>query len=379
MATNNQPFAYLKISDGCSCKCSYCTIPAIRGPYHSYSFEQINAQVANLVKQNIKEVILIAQDTGIWASDLPPNNNLSSPRRREAAGEERSDERNNPLSSPRLGEAEGERSERNNPLSSPRLGEAEGERSERNAGDPHTNPKSPTAPQSLAQLLDTLARSYPQTWFRVMYLQPRGVTDELLRVMAAHSNICNYLDIPLQHASPKIIKQMHRSGSGTKYLELLAKIRRELPAVTLRTTLIAGFPGETRSDARQLEQFLQAAQFDYAGVFCYSQEDGTVAGARSDQVPMRTRKARAQRLRDIADTAGFERAEALCGSLQQVLICGEDEDGIYGRTQGQAPDVDGVVYLSGRGSKKLSIGSIVSARITESICYDLYAELVKKP
>jgi ribosomal protein S12 methylthiotransferase len=303
-AINRQPWAYVKISDGCSRKCSFCTIPMIRGPYHSYSFEQINLQIADLVNQGVKEIILIGQDTGIWGNDLDS-----------------------------------------------------------------------AQPKTLAKLLDTLANKYPETWLRVMYLQPQGINEDLLNVMAEHNNICSYLDIPLQHANAKVIREMHRSGNGKKYLDLITKIRAAVPGVTLRTTLIAGFPGETRADARELEQFIETAKFDYVGVFCYSQEQNTQAGERTDQVPMRTRKARLQRLRDVADRVGFEQADTLYDSLQKVLVCGQDEQGIYGRTQGQAPEVDGVVYLTGKAVEQLRFGDIVSVKITDTICYDLYAEL----
>jgi ribosomal protein S12 methylthiotransferase len=231
--------------------------------------------------------------------------------------------------------------------------------------------------QNLAQLLDLLATSFPATWLRVMYLQPEGLTTELLEVMAAHDNICHYLDIPLQHASATVLKAMNRRGSGQEYLELLSRIRSMLPAVTLRTTVIAGFPGETRADARELERFIAAAEFDYVGVFIYSQEEGTVAGRRTDQVPLRTRKARAQRLRDLADTIGFARTAQRVGSTCEVLICEQDEDAaaegdtraLLGRTKGQAPEVDGMVHLT-EGVP----GQIVSVRMVDAICYELDGE-----
>jgi ribosomal protein S12 methylthiotransferase len=186
--------------------------------------------------------------------------------------------------------------------------------------------------------------------------------------MAAHANIARYLDIPLQHASQRVLADMNRSGSSDEFLALLARVRAALPGVTIRTTVMAGFPGETRAESLELERFIQAAEFDYVGVFAYSTEAGTVAGERSDQVPMRTRRARAQRLRDLADAIGFRRAEARIGQSITVLVT-EYEDGVpIGRHMGQSPEVDGVVRLD-RGEP----GQVVQARVTDSICYDLDA------
>jgi ribosomal protein S12 methylthiotransferase len=324
--TCSAPWAYVKIADGCDRNCSFCTIPLIKGHYRSVPAEEILAEVSELVQGGVREIILIAQDTGIWGRDL---------RRADFAA--------------------------------------------------HGN----TAINNLATLLDALAARHGETWFRVMYLQPQGITDELLSVMAKHANICNYLDIPLQHAASRILKEMNRKGSGPEYLELLKRIRTALPSVALRTSVIAGFPGETKAEAKELERFIEQANFDYVGVFVYSQEDGTAAGQRSDQVPMRTRKARAQRLRDLADNIGFERAAAHVDTVQEVLVVEFDEDGaeadsegdgvsecsgaqgLLGRTKGQAPEVDGMVHL-----KVGSVGDLVSVRIVEAYCYDLDGEVV---
>ncbi|MDR1713959.1 MAG: 30S ribosomal protein S12 methylthiotransferase RimO [Coriobacteriales bacterium] len=293
--------AYLKIADGCSRHCAFCTIPAIRGPYRSVPASEIVAEADELVASGVRELVLIAQDTGLWQGDAAE---LSGPR-------------------------------------------------------------------NLAALLELLARRFPQVWLRVMYLQPQGVSDELLATMAAHANICNYLDIPLQHANTRILGEMNRQGSGVEYLQLLARIRQALPDVALRTTVIAGFPGESRAEARELERFIEQAEFDYVGVFPYSPEEGTVAGERTDQVPRRTRLARAQRLRDLADAIGFARTEQQVGSRQQVLVLEPDPEQVnpyplLGRTQRQAPEVDGLVHLD-RGEP----AEVISARIMAACCYDL--------
>lgn len=332
MRTVDKPWAYVKISDGCDRFCSFCTIPFIRGRYKSRPAKEISAEIDGLVANGVREIILIGQDTGIWGRDLTaPNRDIACPD---------------------------------------------------NGSDP----------VNLAQLLDSLARSHPKTWIRVMYLQPLGVTDELLDVMSKHENICKYLDIPLQHASKRILKEMNRTGSGPEFLGLLDRIRTALPGVSLRTTVIAGFPGETRADFKELKDFLTQARFDYVGVFSYSQEDGTKAGERSDQVPVRTRRARAQRLRDLVDQIGFELNELKIDSVCDVLICEREEDeladeldigesynadsvqsalGFIARTQGQAPDVDGMVHL-----EEGDIGTIVSVSITGAYCYELEAGIL---
>lgn len=224
---------------------------------------------------------------------------------------------------------------------------------------------------TLADVVRAVSAVRGVAWVRLMYVQPDGVTDELLEVMASASNVCHYLDMPLQHASATVLRSMGRRGSGVDFLSLIARIRAILPDVVLRTTLIAGFPGETRDDVKQLHAFMQEARFDYIGVFAYSPEEGTTAAEMPDQVPPRTRRARAQRLRDVADEIGFEKAAEQIGRTHTVLVEGVDEDGsVVGRWCGQAPEIDGVVVLD-RGSA----GEIVSARILDSLGYDLEGEV----
>ncbi len=225
----------------------------------------------------------------------------------------------------------------------------------------------------LADLLEELAAVPGLAWIRLMYAQPDGVASRLLSTMAALPQVCHYLDMPLQHASARVLRRMRRRGDKTHYLRLLTLIRTHMPDAVLRTTLIAGFPGESRADAALLEDFVAEAGFDYTGVFVYSPEDGTDAATMPGQVPLRTRRARAQRLRDIADKTGFARAEALIGSELDVLVEGTDPDDgrIIGRWRGQAPDIDGVVTLD-RGSR----GDIVVARVVDAFGYDLEAEVI---
>jgi len=225
----------------------------------------------------------------------------------------------------------------------------------------------------LADVVRAVAALPGVTWLRLMYAQPDGVTDDLLAAMAENPNVCRYLDMPLQHASAPVLRAMRRSGDAETYLRLIERIRAALPDVVLRTTVISGFPGETRADALVLQRFLEAASFDYVGVFPYSAEEGTPAARMAPQVSPRTRRARAQRIRDLADAIGFERVASRVGQTLSVLVEGVDADDgvVLGRWCGQAPDIDGIVLLD-RGTP----GELVQARIVDAVCYDLEGEVI---
>ena len=289
--------AYVKISDGCDRFCAYCTIPYIRGRYHSFPYEDIRAEVADRVAEGVREIVLIAQDTGRWGQDFE-------------------------------------------------------------------------TPSSLASLMDSLAGEFADTWFRVMYIQPEGVTDELLDAVVAHDNICNYFDIPLQHVKQHLLEAMRRKGSLDEYLALMNRVRERVPGVVLRTTLIAGFPGETDEDFEELCDFVEEGLFDYVGVFAYSREEGTKAYSLPDQVDEDEKADRAQRLRDIADGVCTALVANRCGNTYDVLIEGREEDGqLFGRAMCQAPEVDGVTYV---GSGKP--GDIVTVKIADTLLYEMEAE-----
>lgn len=290
------PSEYVKISDGCNRFCSFCTIPYIRGRYHSFSYDEIASDVKAKVESGTKEIVLIAQDSGIWGLDLKPRENLAS-------------------------------------------------------------------------LLKRLAEAYPDTWFRVMYLQPAGMTDELLDVMAAHDNICKYFDIPLQHCDSAILKSMNRSGSRAEYEQMVARIRQRIPGVALRTTLIVGYPGETEEQFEDLCDFVSEAEFDYVGIFAYSPEDGTPAAELPDQIDEDTKQARLQELRDIADSVSSSVVSQRIGASMDILVLGCEEDGqLYGRAQCQAPDVDGVTYLDNG-----TVGEIHTVTISDTLLYEMEA------
>lgn len=218
---------------------------------------------------------------------------------------------------------------------------------------------------TLVRRLDALDGDFR---LRLMYVQPDGVTDTLLNTLASASHVCRYLDIPLQHASGPVLDAMGRTGDAAAHLSLVDRVRSALPGVVLRTTIMTGFPGETDVDARILEEFLAEAELDYVGVFTYSPEEGTVAASLPDQVDPAVAEERAQRVRDIADSVGFARAAAAVGTRQRVLIEGVDEDGeLFGRTCGQAPEVDGVTLVD----TDVSVGDFIELTITDSLGYDL--------
>lgn len=291
--------SYVKISDGCDRFCSFCAIPFIRGRYHSFSYDEIRVSVAERVAAGVKEVTLIAQDTGRWGEDFEK-------------------------------------------------------------------------PSTTARLLDALAGDFPDTWFRLMYIEPQGVTDELLDVIASRENVCPYLDVPLQHASERVLRAMNRRGSAESHRELVERIREHVPDITLRTTLIAGFPGETDEDFEELCAFLEDVEFDYVGVFPYSREEGTRAAQLPDQVDEDVKIERAQRIRDISDSIGESHVSARIGKTMDVLVLGREEDGqLFGRAMCQAPEVDGVVYL-----EEGSIGDIVKVKIEDTLVYEMEGEVI---
>ena len=222
-------------------------------------------------------------------------------------------------------------------------------------------------PLTLAWLVEQLAERFADTWFRIMYIQPEGVTEELLKVVRDHSNVCSYFDIPFQHANADILKSMNRHGSGSEYLKLIEKIRTFFDNVTLRTTLIAGFPGETDEQFEELCDFVEQADLDYVGVFAYSREEGTRAYNLPDQIDEDEKMRRAQDLRDLADSLSTARIANRIGKTMPVLVCGCEDDGqLYGRAMCQAPDVDGVVYIDDG-----EVGMVRDALIEDTLLYEM--------
>lgn len=289
-------FAYVKISDGCDRFCSYCTIPFIRGRYHSFPLEQVVQEAGKAISDGAREVVLIGQDTGLWGTDFE-------------------------------------------------------------------------RPSSLAALLGHLSALHPDVWFRAMYTQPQSVTDELLDVLASCDNVAPYLDIPLQHCVPRILRDMNREGSREQFTDLVAKARAKVPGIALRTTLIAGFPGETEDDFDELVAFVEDAAFDYVGVFPYSREEGTASFSLPGQVDEDEKEYRAERLRTVADAVSSAVVGARAGKAMPVLVEGVEEDGQpFGRAIVQAPEVDGVTYVDGGKP-----GSVVACEVEDTLLYDMEA------
>ena len=225
-------------------------------------------------------------------------------------------------------------------------------------------------PATLAQLMAAAAEAYPDVWFRVMYIQPEGVTDELLGCVASHDNIASYFDVPLQHSDERILRAMNRRGSRAEYEALVARIRERVPGAIVRTTLIAGFPGETEEQFDDLCSFVEEADLDYVGVFPYSQEEGTRAARMDAQLDEDVKQERAQTLRDVADAVSTARVAARVGQEMDVLVLGCEEDGqLFGRAQCQAPEVDGVVYVNAGEP-----GDVVRCRIVDTLLYEMEGE-----
>ena len=231
---------------------------------------------------------------------------------------------------------------------------------------------------SLAKLMERLCKIDGLHWLRVLYCYPDSITDELLEVMAREEKIVPYIDLPLQHASGKILKAMNRRGDRQSLTALMKKIREKVPGVVLRTTLIAGFPGETEEDFTELAEFVKDVMFERMGCFAYSQEEGTDAAELPDQVEDETKERRAEILMDdqmnIMDAQGQE----LIGQTLEVLVEGFDRyaECWFGRSYRDAPDIDGKVFFT-TGGKRPRLGSFVKVEITDCMDADLTGELVE--
>ena len=227
---------------------------------------------------------------------------------------------------------------------------------------------------SLARLLRALAVRVPDVrWPRLLYAYPSSVTDELLEVMADEPAVCPYLDMPLQHISDRMLRTMRRERSGAAIRRLIARIRRAVPEIALRTSFIVGFPGETDADVRELCDFLEEADFDHVGVFRYSQEENTPAAAFPEQLSEAVKTERWERVMTAQARIASRRAAAHRGRTVEVLVEGRDARGrLIGRTRGQAPEIDGRTYLHGRAAA----GDLVQARIVGTETYDLVGDIV---
>lgn len=292
-------YAYVKIAEGCNNRCSYCAIPYIRGNLQSRTMEDIEAEVRMLLKEGVREIILVAQDTTRYGMDL--------------------------------------------------------------YGKP-----------MLCELLERLAVLPGIVWLRVLYCYPENITDELLDVMQKHETIVKYLDIPIQHLDDTVLKRMHRRNRQDATYALVRKIRQKNPNFIIRTTLIAGFPGETEEQFAVLRQGVEDLAFDRMGVFAYSQEEGTPAAEFPDQVPEEEKEARRDTLMEIQQAISLAANERRVGKIYRVLIegAGEQEGTYWGRSYAEAPDIDGQILI--HSQRPLAEGEFVPVKIESADAYDLY-------
>ena len=232
----------------------------------------------------------------------------------------------------------------------------------------------------LAQLLEALAGVEKIRWVRFLYAYPNKITPRLLQVLAQHKKLCPYIDVPLQHAAPAVLKRMKRGGSAEIFLKLLAKIRREVPGITLRTSFIVGFPGETEEDFQQLCDFVAAAEFDWMGVFSYSDEEGSPAYLLDEKVPVRTIERRRRKLMQLQKKISRRLRKQWIGREIEIVLEGPSEETELlweARTMAHAPEIDGKVFINDFGELQTPrVGSFHRAIVEEAHDYDLVARLI---
>ena len=305
--TTGNNYAYIKIGEGCSNKCTYCAIPYIRGPFASRKMEDILEEANMLAKKGIKELIVIAQDTTKYGIDI--------------------------------------------------YGESK-----------------------LAELLEKLSKIEGIQWIRFLYAYPEGITEKLIHVVANNDKIANYFDIPIQHISNTVLKRMNRKTNKEQIENLLETIRKNIPDIVLRTSLIVGFPGETKEDFEELKKFVKVAKFDKLGTFMYSKEDGTPAEKLPNQIHGNTKKARYNQIMQIQQEISKEIQSKKIGKTYEVLIEDMSFDGKYyiGRTMQDVPEMDGIVYIKNETDKKSEeiVNHFIKCKVTEVSDYDLIAEMI---
>lgn len=230
--------------------------------------------------------------------------------------------------------------------------------------------------QAIGRLLRRLNRIDGLVWIRLLYLYPTTVTDDLLDVMAECEKVCRYIDLPLQHASADVLRRMRRPGTRPAYDRLLTRARARVPGVTLRTTFIVGFPGETERDFAELESFIRDTGFEHVGVFTYSHEEGTRAYALEDDVPAALKAERRDRLMQVQRDLVAQRHASMVGRTTRVLVDGPSPDAplvLEGRLEGQAPDIDSVVYFDECDASAYAPGRLVDVQLTGARGYDFIA------
>jgi len=301
-------FAYVKISEGCNHRCTFCIIPSLRGDLVSRAVGDVMQEAQNLVDAGVNELLVISQDTSAYGVDVKYRTGFWGGR----------------------------------PLK--------------------------TRMTELAQALGELG-----VWVRLHYVYPYPHVDEVIPLMAA-GKILPYLDIPFQHANKRILKLMKRPANAENVLERIKKWREICPEITLRSTFIVGFPGETEEEFEELLDFLEEAQLDRVGAFMYSPVEGAVANELADHIPPEVQEERLGRLMQLQAEISAERLKRKIGKTLQVLVDEVDEQGAIARSSADAPDIDGVVYIN--DGQHLEVGQFVNVRISDSDEHDLWGELV---
>lgn len=293
--------AYLKIADGCDNNCTYCAIPKIRGHFRSRSIESIYNEAVELSERGVKEIILIAQDTTRYGTDIGTN---------------------------------------------------------------------------LSQLIEKLAGIEKIEWIRIHYYYCEAITKELIDTMAKYDKVCNYIDMPVQHADNYILRRMARRTNREEMEEKIAYMRQKLKNCYIRTSIIVGFPGETEEHFNNLYDFVKKTRFDRMGVFTYSQEEGTAAAEFADQVDEDIKQERYDTLMSIQQEISLDINRQKIGSVLEVLVEGYDEDNFlfYGRGRGDSIDVDGKIYFG--TEDEVEAGDIIKVKILDASEYDLTGQRV---
>ena len=304
-------YAYLKISEGCDHRCTFCIIPSLRGDLESRSITQVLDEAKRLADAGVKELLVVSQDTSAYAMDT----------QRKEGGVKTAFWNGMPIKNDLM---------------------------------------------TLCKQLGKLG-----IWVRLHYVYPYPHVDDLIPLMA-EGLLLPYLDIPLQHASPKILKAMKRPGKIDRTLERIKQWREICPDLTLRSTFIVGFPGETEEDFQMLLDFLKEAQLDRVGCFKFSPVEGAPATEMADQVPEEVKEERFHRFMELQQEISAERLKQKIGQTLDVIVDEIDDEGIIGRTKADAPEVDGLVYIENLSGAPVKVGEFIKVTITHSDEYDLW-------
>ena len=302
LTTTPTHYAYLKISEGCDRKCSFCAIPLMRGGHKTTPIEDLVLEAEKLAAKGVKELILIAQDLTYYGLDLYKE-------------------------------------------------------------------------RKLAELMTKLSEVEGIEWIRIHYAFPTSFPVDVLEVIKNNPKICTYLDIPLQHVSDNLLKSMRRGTTMKKTMDLIKKFREDVPGITIRTSLIVGYPGETEKEFQELLDFVQHSKFDRLGVFTYSHEENTHAYNLVDDVPQEVKHQRAEDVMDLQSSISYDMNQERVGKTYKVLFDRKEGDFFIGRTEFDSPDVDNEVIINAKDFY-VRIGDFANIKITKADHYDLYGEVV---